>query len=325
MRTFVSDFLTLDNGHGLVGRFSTLGAGVASLTLDGKPLILEFEEDQDYLSSKGYHGKTLGRIAGRIPDEFMLNGKLYKVPGEANHICLHGGMMDSLTFRLFDAVKEEDEKETRIIFHYLSADGECGFPGNLDLFVTYAFLKGEENIFQIRYEATSDKDTLLSLSNHIYWNINASKSVNDYTLQVNASKCGSFKPGSQLVVGIEDVPECLDFRTPSLLQNKLDMMVRDYPEIGTFDHTLILDDCQGPKVILETDSIKVEVDTDFDSVNFYVDTSLVPYVFKNCRCLSNANRRAIAIEPEACPIMSNIILKAGEKYSHFMTYKISKK
>ena len=128
MRTFVSDFLTLDNGHGLVGRFSTLGAGVASLTLDGKPLILEFEEDQDYLSSKGYHGKTLGRIAGRIPDEFMLNGKLYKVPGEANHICLHGGMMDSLTFRLFDAVKEEDEKETRIISIIFPLMANVDFP-----------------------------------------------------------------------------------------------------------------------------------------------------------------------------------------------------
>lgn len=325
MRTLVSDYITLENSNGLVGRFSTLGAGVASLTLNGKPLILEFADDQDYLSSMGYHGKTLGRVAGRIPDEFMLSGTYHKVPGEANKICLHGGMEDSLTFRPFEAVKEEDENETRVVFSYLSCDGEAGFPGNLELKVVYAFLKGEENILQIRYLAKCDKDTLLSLSNHMYWNIFSSKSVNDYTLQVNASKCGTFKPGSQLVVGVEDVPESLDFRTPSLLKTKLDMMVKDFPEIGTLDHTLVLDPCEGPKVVLENKDVRVEVDTDFDSVNFYVDTCLVPYNFKNCRCLSTANRRAIAIEPEACPMMSNIILKAGETYSHFITYKIMKK
>lgn len=325
MRPLESDFITLNNQNGLVGRFSTLGAGVNALTLDGKPIILQFKEDADYLASSGYHGKTLGRIAGRIPDEFVLNGKYYRVPGDENHICLHGGMEDSLSYQNFQATQEEDEKETRLIFTYLSKDGEAGFPGNLEVKVIYAFLKGEENILEIRYEATSDKDTFLAMSNHMYFNIFSSLNVNDYYLQVKASKMGIFKPGSQLVVGLSDVEDCFDFREPALLKEKLDLIEKNHPEVGTLDHTLIFDQTSNPKVVLENQDLRIEVDTDFDSVNFYVDTSLLPFRFVNKEELTTSTRRAIAVEPESCPMMSNITLKAGEKYSHFMRYHFIKK
>lgn len=325
MRHYESDYVTLDNGNGLVGRFSTLGAGVASLTLDGKPLILELEDEQTYLGSPSFYGKTLARVAGRIPDEFMIDGKLYSVEGDAQHICLHGAMFDSLTYKNFDSKVEEDDSETRVIFHYLSPDMEAGFPGNLDVKITYTMPKGNKSILKITCEAVSDKDTLFNFSNHMYWNIYGSHDVDDYTLQVKASKMGVFKPGCQLVVGIKDVEDCLDFRTPSLLKDKLDQIQKEHPEIGTLDHTFVFDDVTGPKVIMDNKDIHLEVETDLDSINFYVDTSLAPNKFTNGDYLTTATRRAIAIEPESFPLLSNILLKANEKYCHSMTFKIEKK
>ena len=326
MKQYETSYVTLDNGNGLVGKFSTLGAGVRSLTLDGKLLILEFEDEQAYLGSTGFHGKTLARVAGRIPDTFMIGGKTYSVLGDGQHICLHGGCSESLTYRNFEAVKEEDENEVRVIFHYLSKDGEAGFPGNLDTKVTYSMPKDGTNTLKITCEAVSDKDTLVSFSNHMYWNVFNSESVNDYVLQVKASKIGTFKPGTLLVVGMEDVPSCYDFRTPAVLKDKLDQIEKEHPEIGTLDNTYVFDeDADDPKVIMDTEDIHLEVSTDFDSINFYVDSCLAPYRFTNGEFLTHALRRAIAIEPETFPLLSNIVLKAGDKYSHSMSFKIDRK
>ena len=324
MDALESNYFTLDDQNGLTGIFSSFGAGVFSLTLHGKPLILEFEQEKDYLSSPGYHGKTLARIAGRIPDRFILNGTLYEVPGDDAHICLHGAETGSLSYRNFEAKEEEDETERRVIFHRLSPDGECGFPGNLELTVTYAFLKGKEHKLKITCEAISDKDTLFSFSNHMYWNTTGGD-VNGYSLYVKSSKMGEFKPGCQLVCSVKDVEPCFDYRKPQRLKENLDLIAKEHPEIGTLDHTFLLDKGEGPDVILDTGSIVVEVETDFDSVNFYADNCLKPFRFKNNPALTYTSPRALAIEPEPFPLLSNLYLKAGEKFCHSMTYTIKEK
>ena len=92
------------------------------------------------------------------------------------------------------------------------------------------------------------------------------------------------------------------------------------------DNTYVFDeDADDPKVIMDTEDIHLEVSTDFDSINFYVDSCLAPYRFTNGEFLTHALRRAIAIEPETFPLLSNIVLKAGDKYSHSMSFKIDRK
>lgn len=324
MKELDSEFFTLDDENGLVVTLSSLGAGIASLNLDGKPLILEFENVQDYLQSGGFHGKTLARVGGRVPSVFMVDGKVYSVVETAKDISLHGGKYESLSFKNFQSKTEEDENEKRVVFSYLSPDLEAGYPGNVEVTITYALSKVEKNVLSIKCEAVSDKDTIFSISNHTYWNFFSSDNVNDYKLTVRSSKTGVFKPGSQLVVGIEDVPSYLDFRNGEVLKDKLDQIQSEHPEIGTLDHTYILDETTLPNVTLENSKVKLDVYTDFDSVNFYVDNSLNPFVFKNGD-LSHNTRRAIAIEPESFPMLSNLYLKANEKYSHYMKFKIERK
>lgn len=320
---YESQYFELENGLGLKAVLSSLGAGIYSLRLDDKPLILECKDQNQYLGSLSYYGKTLGRVAGRIPEEFVLSGKLYKVIGDKDGICLHGNRDLSLSFKNFDGTVEEDEEEKRVVFTIVSEDDDNGFPGELNLKVVYALSK-KKNSLKISYQCTSSKDTLLNLSNHMYWNLN-SKDVNDYIMQVNSTKCGIFKPGCQLVVGIEDVPECLDFKTPCILKDKLDAIERDIPEIGTLDHTFFLDGSDNPAVTLESEDYRLILNTDFDSVNFYVDSSLKPVTFNNSSALTTAVRRAIAIEAENMPLLSNIVLKADEVYSHYMEFVIDRK
>ena len=314
-----SRYLTLTDGKGLKGTFSTRGAGVQSLTLDGKPLILELADREAYLSANQFFGKTLGRVAGRIPADFAIGQKHYHVLGDDQGICLHGGILKSLSFRNFRALKKKDA----IAFTYLSPDGECGFPGNLKVKVTYTMPKGK-NTLTIRFEVTTDKATPVAFSNHIYWNVFNSKDVNDYKLQVLASKIGVFKKDCQLIAKTKKVSKAFDFRKLSSLKDKLDAIEKEVPEIGTLDHSLLLDkpDPKIPQVVMDTKDITLKVFTNFDAINLYVDSSLSPTVFTNRNDFER--RRAIAIEPEAY-MLDNLILKPKQKYDHFIRYQIIKK
>jgi aldose 1-epimerase len=323
-----SGFLVLDNGKGLRGVFSTLGAGVRYLTLDDIPLLLTPDKDEDYLSSPQFFGKTLGRFAGRHVAKGTLNGKPYSLDEEkpGSNVCLHGGFLKSFSYQPFEATYQEDKDSISLVFTRLSPDGECGFPGNLTLKVIYKMSR-DLNVFSLRYEATSDEDTFVNITNHMYWNITNQEDVNPYWLTVKASKVGIFAPHSLLIGGTAMVPDALDFREGASLKVKLDEIERDLPAVGTLDHCFLFDKktLAEPQVVLDTPKVKISCFTDFEAANIYVDSTLVPMAFKNNPHLTTMKRRGIAIEPENFPISSSILLKKGETYSHLITYQFQKK
>lgn len=318
-----SGYLTIKNNLGLVGNFSTIGAGVRSLTLDDKRLTLMPKEPLDYLNSDQFFGKTLGRVAGRIPGDYKVDDVTYHLIKGADSLCLHGGEMESLSFKDFKGTIVPKENASAISFFYHSPSGEAGFPGNVDVRVTYE-MPIDENELRIYFEAQTDLNTPISLSNHIYWNIFSSKDVNSYRLKVNASKYGVFHKGNQLVEKTADVPECLDFRELSSLKDKLDLIEKNIPEIGTLDHAFLFDNVMTdkPQIILDTPELLIECYTDFDGVNIYVDSSMKKWDFANGDNL--LERRAIAIEPQIFP-KDNIILTPNQKFSHFIRYRFIKK
>lgn len=319
-----SGYIILENHKGLKAEFSTLGAGVKSLVLDGKPLILSLKDEQTYLSSPQLFGKTVSRFIGRLPSTVEIDGNQYQLEEDSDGICLHGGYQKSMIFRNYESKVYEDDQYVGVIFTGFSQDGDCGFPGNLNVKVTYLLSK-DMNLMTIKYEAISDKDTLISLSNHMYWNL-CSENVDDYTLKINASKYGTFKENSLLIGGIDDVPYYLDFTTPSLLKEKLDSIEKEIPQIGTLDHSFIFDKVTNlqPQVVLSNKNYKVECFTDFDACNLYVDSTLSEVEFENNPNLIHNKRRGIAIEPQQF-VLDHFVLKANQLYSHYITYKISKK
>ncbi len=325
MNHLESKYICLDNQKGLKGVFSTLGAGVKSLTLFDEPIILEMKDEETYLSSPQLFGKTVSRFIGRIPSKGEIGGVPYQLEEFSPGICLHGGYFKSMIFSEYEAEKSENDQFYIVSFKGFSKDGDCGFPGNLHVKVSYMLSK-DLNILTIKYEAASDKDTLISLSNHMYWNLSRSENVDDYVLQVKARKYGIFKDDSKLIKDVAPVPSYLDFTRPVHLREKLDEIDQEIPSIGTLDHSFLFEDVNDlkPQVLLSNNDYSIECYTDFDAVNLYVDSTLTPVDFVNNPNLVHNKRRGIAIEPQQF-VLDHFILKANQPYSHFISYRITKK
>jgi len=137
---------------------------------------------QGYIDDQCYVGATIGRYANRIAfASFKLDGYQYQLEPNNGPHSNHGGI-DGLHRRIFDVTVHDDT----ILFHLTSADGDGGFPGNLRLTVGYRW--NDANELHIQYEATSDKKTILNITNHAYFNLSGGKTdIVDHQLQVRAS------------------------------------------------------------------------------------------------------------------------------------------
>ena len=321
-KKYTSGYLAIENDRGLKGVFTTLGAGVYSLTLHGKPLILQPVDRQVYLSSNQYFGKTMGRVIGRLKKDVKILGKECDLLAGKDGICLHGGGEKSLSFRDFSGIVFSEGDYNGVMFNYISPDGECGFPGELDVKITY-LIPLSSNELIIKQEATTTKETIISLSNHIYWNIFPDIDVNAYRLMIAATHCGTLQKQSELVVNTRVVPDYLDFTEGARLKDKLDAIKKHPGEPGTLDHPFLFDQKEPtePKVVLDTPRMKIECYTDYDGVNVYVDVTDTPVKFANGPV---KGRRAIAIEPQLFPTEKRI-LRPGEVYRHVMRYRILEK
>lgn len=179
---------TLKNAHGLRARVMSWGATLIELSApdrDGKlaDVTLGFDDPQRYLEPHPFFGSIAGRYANRIAKgKFTLDGQTYTLAVNNGPNHLHGGT------RGFDKRiwKAEPLGAAAIRFRYTSPDGEEGYPGKLDVAVTYTLT--EQNALRLEYEATTDKPTVLNLTNHAYWNLAGSGDVLKHTLQLNASR-----------------------------------------------------------------------------------------------------------------------------------------
>jgi aldose 1-epimerase len=124
---------------------------------------------QGYLDKPQYFGSTVGRVANRIAKgSFTLDGRTYQVPVNNGPNSLHGGTkgFDKV---LWTVAETHDGPSASVAFRYVSPDGEMGYPGTLIVTATYAL--NEANELSVEYRATTDRPTLVNLSNHAYWNL----------------------------------------------------------------------------------------------------------------------------------------------------------
>lgn len=319
-----TDYIEVENGR-LKVVLSSIGAGVWKVMWDGR-LINLAPKKSVYPYDPQFNGKLLARVAGRIPCHISINGMECNLNEEQQGFCLHGGKMDSMSFKNFDYDIREEGSMTSVIFTLMDPNGSNGFPGNLKTRISYEFFEGESK-FTIRYHATTDKDTIVSFSNHLYWDINQRQDISDDKLYLNASRWGTNDGKSQLVTNLDKVPEYMDFTTPSTLGAKLDIIEEKVWE-KTIDHLFVFDDIQEdkPQAVLESNDLRLSLYTDFESMNIYVDNSLTPYEFENVDGQILHKRRAIALEPQQiCLGLSHIILRKDETFDHYQTYVIENK
>lgn len=315
--------IKVTNGQGLVAEFSAIGASLKSLTYKGTPLLLQHWDEETFETSPAMYGKTLGRVAGRIPSDFAVSRYEFHLSENEKNICLHGGHLDSLSFKEFDAFIANRPEGNYIIFKYTSPDGENGFPGNCEIKITY-FMPIDRNEITVRLKAVADDYTPLNLSIHPYFNLEGQENVDDDFLFINAYKCSDHQKESKLLSDLRPVPSYLDYRTISKIGPKVEELVKEDKDSVTMDHYFAFDkvNTSDPQVILRGKKIEIQVFTDYPGANIYVD----PIVDDSNDFINNPKltmHRSIAIEPELYNYpVSNIMLKAGVRFSKFVTYRI---
>ncbi|MBP5694757.1 MAG: hypothetical protein J6X03_04920 [Bacilli bacterium] len=316
-----STLIKIENNCGLIATLCNFGAGVFSLYLDGKPLILEAETLDDYKYSFQFFGKTLGVVAGRFKSSgYLLNHEYNLLSEPGKSFSLHGGNLSSISFKNWKYKIKESSKKIDVIFNIKTKNNENGFPGGANIYVTYSFLK-EKNEFKILYKAsTPGEATFLNLSNHMYFNF-AENNISEHKLKMNASTI-AVTDENLYIYSSKEVNEVMDFNKLSKLGTRLkDIEKKDFK--GTIDDTFKFDGIPG-KISLSNSDVELNIQTTYPAVNIYVDNSLSNMKFKN-KNLSK-NRRGIAIEPQKWLLdFYSIILKTNQIYKEEIKYKFKKK
>jgi aldose 1-epimerase len=168
------EIVTLTNIHGMQARVMSYGAALQSLLVpdrNGKlaDIVLGHDELQGYLDHREYFGATVGRYANRIAHgKFSLDGKTYTLTRNDGDHSLHGGAK-GLDMRVWQIVEVKPGPTASVTLQYVSPDGDQGYPGSLTVKATYTL--SDDNQLKIAYTATTDKPTIVNLSNHTYWNL----------------------------------------------------------------------------------------------------------------------------------------------------------
>ena len=217
--------LTIKNSAGMAVILSNFGArlvGILAPDREGKlaDVCLGFDTLKDYQTRSGYLGATIGRWGNRIAGaSFALNGKTYPLYANNGKNTLHGGK-DGFDQKIWD---HEQSGDSQVAFAYVSPDMEEGFPGTLTTKVTFTL--GEDGKLSIAYEASSDKDTVVNLTNHAYFNLAGQGTVRDHLLQVHAEAVTATTedliPTGELMK-VDGTP--YDLRAPKKLGGQLDML-----------------------------------------------------------------------------------------------------
>jgi aldose 1-epimerase len=237
------EIFTLKNGKGMEARIMTYGATLVSLTAPDKSgkmqdIVLGYDELPGYVAGKSYFGAVVGRYANRIANgTFKLDGKTYHVPVNDGKNSLHGGT------RGFDkrvwSVKSADAHSLTLA--YLSKDGEEGYPGNLTATVQYTLTDGNE--LRLDYTATTDKPTVLNLTNHSYFNL-ANEGEGDILGHEITLVSNEFTPTDAGLIPtgelrkVEGTP--FDFRKPHAIGERIHDNDPQLKMAGGYDHNWIL-------------------------------------------------------------------------------------
>ncbi len=239
---------TLTNANGMQVSILTYGATVQSIMAPDRDgtianVALGFDNIEDYDTISPYFGSIVGRYANRIAEgAFTLDGETYELAINNDPNTLHGGD-EGFDNKIWTAEEVESADGPAVAFSYTSPDGEEGYPGTLDVTVTYT-LTGNDEI-RIDYAATTDAPTVINLSNHTYFNLagEGSGPIYDHELQLNAS---NYTPVDETLIPTGEIAPvagtAFDFTTPLPIGERIRDASDEQIVIGLgYDHNFVLD------------------------------------------------------------------------------------
>lgn len=324
---------TFENSSGMVMEVTDFGATLYSLLVpDGKggriDVVLGYDDPIGYEGPSGtFFGATVSRNANRIGNaRVVINGKEYRLDQNDGNNNLHSGY-DFQSFRIW---KVKAMTENSITFSLHSPDGDQGYPGAVDMDVTYTLT--EENEVRLDYYAIPDADTILNLTNHSYFNLNghASGSVLKHTVWLDAD---SFtRADAQSIPTGEIVPVAgtpMDFRTRKEVGRDIEM---DYEALNFgkgYDHNWCLNNggklAKVAELTGDLSGITMDVSTDLPGVQIYTANFLEKEAGKDG--VVYLRRQGICFEtqyyPDALnhPNFPSTLCKAGEVYKTTTIYR----
>jgi aldose 1-epimerase len=280
---------TLTNANGMEVAILTYGGIIQSIRVPDRDgtmanVVLGFDNLDDYVAKSPYFGAIVGRYANRIAKgQFMLDGQTYQLALNNGPNSLHGGEK-GFDKQIWTASEGTAADGQSLVLSYTSPDGEEGYPGTLDVTVTYTLT--DDNALRVEYHATTDKKTVLNLSNHSYFNLagEGSGSIFDHELMLNAS---TFTPVDDTLIPTGEVAPVtgtpFDFTTAKPIGQDIRDGSSDQIIIGRgYDHNFVLDRPEGDdtslvqaaRVVEPTTGRVLEVTTTEPGVQFYTGNFL---------------------------------------------------
>lgn len=332
---------TMTNGNGMKVSVTDFGANIVNIIVaDAKgnfaDVNLGFENIAGYEVNPPGLGSFIGRHANRIGGaKFELNGKVYELEKNDGQNNLHGGFVGYNKF-MYETEVYEDDDIASVEFSRLSPHMEQGFPGNLDITVTYSLTEANELV--IEYLAVSDRDTIVNLTNHSYFNLagHNSGSILDHKLWI---KSNQFTPTTKDLIPTGEIRDVtgtpMDFRTFKTIGKDIEADYEPLKFAGGYDHNYVLD-ISGSEVekvaelIDEKSGRRMEVFTDLPGMQLYTGNFLTPVDNSKDKAVYQ-KRDGVCFETQFFPNSCNLsnfpscVLKAGKEFDSVTIYKFSVK
>ena len=242
---------TLINANGVQATVTDYGGIVTSLKVPDREgrmddIVLGFNQMDDYRKKHPYFGALIGRFGNRIAGgQFTLNGAKYQLAVNNGPNALHGGLQ-GFDKALWDVRSIESIEGQALELHYISKDGEEGYPGTLDVTVIYTLT--HDNGFKIDYRATTDRETIINLTQHSYFNLagEGSSTILDHALTIHADRFvpvnGALIPTGELRA-VRGTP--FDFTSSRRIGERIEADDQQLKNAKGYDHTFVINGNPG--------------------------------------------------------------------------------
>lgn len=332
-----TDLYTLKNKAGMEVCITNFGGRIVSIMVPDKngkmqDVVLGFDSIADYINIPSDFGASIGRYANRINQgQLVLDGTTIQLPQNNFGHCLHGGPQ-GWQYQVYDA---RPINETTLELTRISPDGDANFPGNVMAKVLFKLT--DDNAIDIKYSATTDKKTVINMTNHSYFNLsgNPEKAATDHILYVNAdtyTPVDSTYMTTGEILPVKDTP--MDFTTPKAVGQ--DIQNFDFAQLKNgngYDHNWVLntkgDLAQVAARMTSPESgITLEVFTNEPGIQVYTGNFLDGTV-KGKKGITYNQRASVCLETQHYPDSPNkpewpsVVLEPGQTYNSECIFKFS--
>lgn len=348
-----TELITIKNHAGMEVCLTNYGGRVVSLSVpdkSGKPtdVVLGYDNISQYADTArtpSDYGSSVGRYANRIKNATInVEGKTYKLRANDMVNCLHGGGNTGWLHKIYEVKSKNDSS---VVFAITAKDGENGFPGTVKATATYTVKSN--NTLDIVFQATTDKETVINMTNHSYFNLNGDPSKEGYNqvMYVNADK---FTPSDRFYIPTGEIKDVagtpMDFREATAIANKYDPSYDQIKNATGYDHNWCLNTFKNGKGDDKTvaaslyspkTGIFMEVFTNEPGIQVYTGNFQGTGI--SCKHgIKYPKHVSVCFESQKYPDsptkfaaktkgweISNPYLKSGEKYFSHLAYKFSTK